>query len=80
MEQRAAFLHAVLRILEERTIGLASQQRQELLERDAAIAHETDLNRIAKAEAHRIELYLHRARGARFGVVLDIREGAADDE
>ncbi len=77
---RRQSLHALLRALEEAAIGLRPEERQQGREGGATVAHQADLHRVAKADAHGVELDLDRPRLSRLRQELDVRERRADHQ
>ena len=65
VHQLAPFVHAVLRLLEERAVGLGGRGAAAGPEDALRVADQADLDRIAQADAHRIEVDLHRLGLAR---------------
>src|ERR1043166_525115 len=73
-------LHATLRFAEERSIFLAPQLGQKLLQSVFAITNQADTNRIPQSDAHGIQLDLHRRCLTRLGKEFDVWEGCADHQ
>jgi hypothetical protein len=69
--------HAGLSGLEEGAVHLALHERQELTERPPTVPHESDLDRVAEANSHPVEVDLDGAGLAGPGVELDVGERRA---
>ena len=65
-------MHAALGVHEEAAVCLPLHQRQKRAQGVLAVADQADLDRIAQADAHLIQLDLHGPRLAGLGQKLDI--------
>jgi hypothetical protein len=72
--------HPFLRTLEKGALGFPLQERDELAQRAARVADESDVDGITQADAHRIGVDLHRPRLPRLRHELDVRERRAGDQ
>src|SRR5690606_36257988 len=72
--------HAILRLLQKRSIRFPRETRIEQAKRFGCIADETGIDRKAQSDALSIAIDLDAARLARLGIVLDVRKGGADDQ
>ena len=66
--------HPFLRLFQKSPVLFPRHQRQQFLQRPAAIAHQSDFHRIAQTDTFRIEVNLNAARLVRLGQELDVRE------
>src|SRR5262249_10863079 len=72
--------HSLLRVLEKAAVGIPAEERQQSPERATAVPYQPDLDRIAEADSHGIQLGLDGARLVWLWIELDVGERRADEE
>ncbi len=78
LQQLVPLLHALLGLLQEAAILLALDQRQQRLQDALAVADQADVDRVAQADARRIDVDLDALGLAGLGIELHVGEAAAE--
>src|SRR5437868_3906958 len=78
--QFAPGVHSLLCGLQEATVLVSLQQRQEFLKNQFAVTDETDIGRVAQANTARININLHAADLARLRIKVEIRKAGSNDQ